>query len=200
MMFIETMQQYRNLSLSKVYLTGKRNIKIQVPCANTLIVKRDLVVANNYNPNSVSDDKMRLLYESVVDNGFAFPVVTICDPDLELFVVVDGFHRYLITGEKWLALDYVPLVVLDHDIKQRMVATWQFNKARGVHEVDLDADLIRSLIEQGMAEEDIVQHLGIDLDTVYRYKQLTGIAALFQNSTYSMSWNIVETEGEVENE
>lgn len=67
-------------------------------------------------------------------------------------------------------------------------------KARGVHEVDLDADLIRALIQQGMEEEEIATHLGIDLDTVHRYKQVTGIAALFSGARYSMAWEIQEVD------
>jgi len=168
--------------------------KILIPCANTLVVSRSLVVANTYNPNHVSDDKMELLYQSVVDNGFAFPIVVIWDDDQQLFVVVDGFHRYLVSGPKWLDMSHVPVAVLAHDAAQRMIATWQFNKARGAHEVDLDADLIRALIQQGMSEDEIGQHLGVDLDTVHRYKQVTGIVELFKGAQYSMSWGIVEVE------
>jgi DNA invertase Pin-like site-specific DNA recombinase len=73
-----------------------------------------------------------------------------------------------------------------------MTATVQFNKARGVHQVDLDAEVIRALIEQGMGEEEIAAKLGIDEDTVHRYKQLTGIAELFKNTTYSTAWEMVE--------
>jgi ParB-like chromosome segregation protein Spo0J len=153
-----------------------------------------MVVANTYNPNHVSDDKMELLYQSIADNGFAFPIVVIWDEEQSLFIVVDGFHRYLVSGEKWLGMPYVPVAVLSHDNTQRMVATWQFNKARGVHEVDLDADLIRSLIQQGMDEKEISQHLGVDLDTVYRYKQVTGIVEIFKNVEYSMPWAIMEVE------
>ena len=151
-----------------------------------------MVAANTYNPNHVSDDKMQLLYQSITDNGFAFPCVVIWDGDQELFVVVDGFHRYLVSGPKWLGMSHVPVAVLAHDAAQRMIATWQFNKARGAHEVDLDADLIRALVQQGMDEAEIVQHLGIDLDTVHRYKQITGIAELFKNADYSMSWETME--------
>jgi ParB-like chromosome segregation protein Spo0J len=107
-------------------------------------------------------------------------------------VVVDGFHRYMVSGSDWLGMDYVPVAVLAHNATQRMVATWQFNKARGAHEVDLDADLIRALIQQGMDEAEIAQHLGIDLDTVYRYKQITGISELFKGTQYSMSWSMEE--------
>ena len=192
-MFIDSVEQYLNYrdKIQTVYVKAKKQ-KILIPCANTLLVLRDLVLANTYNPNHVSDDKMDLLYESIIHNGFSFPVVVIWDDIEQVFIVIDGFHRYMISGPKWLDMEYVPVVVLEHDISQRMIATWQFNKARGNHEVDLDADLIRALIQQGMDENEITQHLGIDLDTVYRYKQLTGIAELFKNAEYSMSWGMVE--------
>lgn len=193
-MFIDSVEQWLQCrdSITPVYVTGKRKRNVLIPCANTIVVKRDMVIANTYNPNHVSDDKLELLQQSIIDNGFAFPIVVIWDDDQQAFVVVDGFHRYLISGPKWLGMTHVPLAVLSHNAAQRMIATWQFNKARGSHEVDLDADLIRALIQQGMDEEQIVNHLGIDLDTVHRYKQLTGIAQLFQGAQYSMSWTMME--------
>jgi len=193
-MFIDTVDQYLAYRETAVpiYVPGKRKRQILIPCANTILVARPLVIANTYNPNHVSDDKVELLRQSIIDNGFAFPIVTIWDDDTQQFVVVDGYHRYFVSGPKWLGMSHVPVAVLAHNAAQRMIATWQFNKARGSHEVDLDADLIRALIQQGMDEDEIVNHLGIDLDTVHRYKQLTGMAELFQNAQYSMSWNIVE--------
>lgn len=199
-MLINTPDDYRTwrAGLQPVTLAGKGKVKITVPCVSTVLVRREMVVANTYNPNHVSTDKMELLRQSILDNGFVFPCAVIWDEEAEQFVIVDGFHRYLITGPDWLALEYVPVAVLDHDAAKRLAATWQFNKARGNHQVDLDADLIRALIEQGMAEEEIVTHLGIDLDTVHRYKQVTGIAALFANAAYSMVWEMREVEdGEV---
>ena len=192
-MFIDTIEQYlaARESMHPVFVQGKKH-KIAIPCANTLVVNRDLVLAKTYNPNSVPDGKMDLLAQSIIDNGFAFPVVTIYDADLGKLVIIDGFHRFLIGGYDYLGLSHIPVVVLAHDAAKRMVATIQFNKARGVHQVDLDADVIRALIDQGMSEDDIATHLGIDLETIYRYKQLTGIAELFKNAQYSMSWNIME--------
>lgn len=189
---IDTIDQFLTQRAAPVAIPGKRKQVIQIPCANTLLVARHLVRANTYNPNSVPDEKMELLRQSIVDNGFCFPIVTIYDPDMQAFVVVDGFHRYLISGPDWLGMSHVPVVVLNHDINQRMAATWQFNKARGVHQVDMDADLIRALLQQGMAEDKIATHLGIDLDTVHRYKQITGIAELFKGAQYSMAWHMEE--------
>ena len=178
--------------MDPVYITSRSRGKVLVPCCNTILVSTKLIVENQYNPNHVPAEKMKLLMQSILDNGFCFPVVVIYDDESEFFVVIDGFHRTIIGGNGWLEFDYIPLVVLDHDIKRRMAATVQFNKARGVHQVDLDADVIRALIEQGMSEDDICAHLGIDEETVHRYKQLTGIAELFKNSDYSISWGMKE--------
>lgn len=167
---------------------------LSIPCMSVHMVKRSLVVANTWNPNSVASDRMELLRQSILDNGFCFPVVSIWDDDIEHFVVVDGFHRYTILGPDWLGCPYVPIVVLPHDMSKRLAATWQFNKARGTHAVELDADLIRSLLEQGVEEDKIAEKLGVDLDTVHRYKQVTGVAELFKNADYSLAWEMVDDE------
>ena len=167
-------------------------MKITFPCMQVRMVPREMVVANSYNPNHVPKDKMELLRQSILDNGFCFPIVTIWDADQDKYVIVDGFHRFTICQPQWLDIPEIPIVVLDHGIQQRMAATVQFNKARGVHQVDLDAEVIRALIEQGMAEDEISVHLGIDLDTIHRYKQLTGIADLFCNTEYSKAWEMEE--------
>jgi ParB-like chromosome segregation protein Spo0J len=192
--FIETLEQFLAVrdTIKPVFITSKRYGKIPVPCANTLLVARALIVANNYNPNAVSKDKMKLLRRSIRDNGFCFPIVAIFDEATQKFVIVDGFHRNSMGQPDWMDLDYIPVVLVDHDITKRMFATVQFNKARGVHQVDLDADLIKALLEQGNTEEEICTHLGIDLDTVHRYKSLTGIAGLFAKAAYSPSWNATE--------
>lgn len=159
---------------------------MKIPCLETKLVDINKVVSNDYNPNSVANDKMKLLKQSILDNGFCFPIVTIYDDSIDTYVIIDGFHRY--STAKDLGMKEIPIVVLEHDITKRMAATIQFNKARGVHAVDLDAELIRKLIEQGQTELEISKHLGIDLETVYRYKQTTGIIELFKNVNYSKSW------------
>jgi ParB-like chromosome segregation protein Spo0J len=174
-----------------VYITSRVRGPILVPCMNTLLVKYELVVENLYNPNSVSEEKLRgLAFESIPDNGVCFPVVVICDE--VRFVIIDGAHRDRALGPDWLDCDYIPVVVLAHDISRRHIATWQFNKLRGHHQVDLDAELIRTLVEQGLSDEDIAAKLAVDLDTVYRYKQVTGVPELFKNANWSGAWEMVD--------
>lgn len=194
MMTIETAEDFRSIQgkMNPTILRGQSGGAISVPCMSVFLARRGLVEANDYNPNNVAPDRMELLRQSVTDNGFCFPVVSIWDYEREKFVVVDGYHRFLILGPDWLNCEYVPLVVLPHDIARRLSATWQFNKARGVHQVDLDAELIRRLLGQGLNEKDVAERLGVDLDTVHRYKQVTGIAELFKDAEYSLSWEMVD--------
>jgi ParB-like chromosome segregation protein Spo0J len=172
----------------------ERNImKIEYPVMTDLkMVKYTDIKANTYNPNSVSRDKMDLLKQSIIDNGFLFPIIVIYDGDLEQYVIVDGFHRYRILGE--LQQEEIPVVVLKHDITKRMYTTIQMNKAKGEHQVDLDAEVIRALLEQGQDELEISKHLGIDIETIHRYKQTGGIADIFKNVDYSPSWSMEEVE------
>lgn len=191
---IDTIEQFFEVrdGLVPVHVTSRTRGQVLVPCMNTVLVRVELVVENLYNPNSVAPDKMQLLMQSILDNGVCFPVVAIWDDEQQRFVVVDGAHRRMIHGPEWLDCDYIPLVFLSHDMSKRLTATWQFNKARGVHQVDLDAELIRRLVEQGLPDEEIAARLGVDADTVYRYKQVTGVAELFRNATWSRAWEMVD--------
>lgn len=166
---------------------------IELPVMNPIIVPVEQVQANNYNPNSVPRNNMKLLEQSIVDNGFCFAIVTIWDEDLQKYVIIDGFHRYTVLKD-YLQATEIPIVVLKHDIKQRMSATVQFNRARGVHQVELMGDLVRSLVGQGMQDEDIAKHLGMEMEEVFRLKQITGIAELFKNADYSNAWEMMKVE------
>lgn len=165
-----------------------------LPCMHAILVPIEKVRANNYNPNNVSDQNMRLLEESILMNGFCFPVVTIYDDVADEYVIIDGFHRYFLLKE-WNA-KYLPIVVLKHDITKRMAATVQFNRARGVHQVELMGDLVKALVEQGVSDADISIKLGMEEGEVYRLKQITGIAALFEKQAYSRSWEIQDVDGQ----
>lgn len=167
--------------------------KVKLPCLDVKVVDINKVQSNTYNPNAVADNNMKLLEESILANGFCFPVVTIYDPDLDKYIIIDGFHRYLIFKD-WLGAKQLPIVVLEHDVSQRMAATVQFNRARGVHQVELMGDLVKALVEQGVPDEDIAERLGMEIEEVFRLKQITGIAELFKKQIYSKAWEMMEVD------
>ena len=164
---------------------------IRLPCMEVKVVDIEHVQANTYNPNTVADPNMSLLEESIMTNGFCYAVVTIWDDDIEKYVIIDGFHRYLLFRDYFEA-SQIPIIVLDHDIAKRMNATVQFNRARGVHQVELMGDLVQALVEQGQSDDEIAKNLGMESEEVFRLKQITGISELFKNQQYSKEWKIVE--------
>ena len=163
---------------------------IKFPVLNAVLVSKDLIQANDYNPNHVAKDKMELLKTSIVENGFAFGIVAIYDDEIEKFIIIDGYHRDLITSKKWLDLNYKPLVILDHSMEKRLAATVQFNKARGVHKIDLNAELVKRMVELGMEDFEICKQLGIDADEFLRLKRNVKIAEIYKDLSYSNSWDV----------
>lgn len=161
--------------------------KLEFPCMQPKLVSIDRVVANNYNPNKVAKPEMELLYKSILEDGLTMPVVTFYDDKIDKYVIVDGFHRYTIVKD-YFKSDVVAISVIDKDIKQRMASTVRHNRARGVHKVDLQADMVVDLLKKGWNDNDISKELGMTLEEVLRLKQQTGIAELFKDRTHSKSW------------
>ena len=166
--------------------------EIKLPCMNPQIVDINKVMVNTYNPNHVSENNMELLLTSIKDNGFCFPVVVIYDETIDRYIVIDGFHRYLIFRD-YLKADRIPVVVLDHTMKERMAATVQFNRARGVHQVELMGDLVQALIEQGAGDAEIAEHLGMDEEEArYQYGiQIVRTDELWWHKTVALSQPLV---------
>ena len=184
---IETIEDYFEWKNTQVVYEENG---VKFPALNAVLVNRNLVQANDYNPNHVAKDKMKLLETSIVENGFCFGIVSILDLELQLFIIIDGDHRNQISGPKWLKFKYVPLVILDHQMGKRLSATVQFNKARGVHQIDGNAELVKRMVELGINDWDICKALGMDADEVLRFKRNVKIAEVYKDLNYSSSWEI----------
>lgn len=162
-------------------------IKKAFPCCNTILVPIEKVEFNEYNPNSVAPPEMRLLQHSIEEDGYTQPIVTIYDKDRDMYVVVDGAHRYKNATKKF-KIPMIPIVVIDKEIKDRMASTIRHNRARGEHSVTQVSSIVGELYKLGWTDEEIGKHLGMGADEVLRLKQNTGIAEIFKDHEYSMSW------------
>ena len=173
------------------------------PVDRVLWVPKEMVVANNYNPNSVAEKEMRLLYTSVREDGYTQPIVTIWDDALQKYVIVDGFHRNLIL-RKYQDIDErcsgrLPIVVIDKTIEQRMASTVRHNRARGSHSVDGIVNILYSMMKQGCSEKEICDKLGLEQKEFIKMKYITGFAKLFKNYEYSKAVDKVITESQFNN-
>lgn len=150
------------------------------------------IKANDYNPNAVAPPEMALLETSIWEDGYTQPVVVVYDHEEDLYTVVDGFHRYRTLKESERInkreQGMLPVVVLKKEIHDRMASTIRHNRARGTHNIELMSTIVAELVEMGKGDRWICQHIGMSPDELLRLKQITGVAALFQNKDFSQSW------------
>lgn len=162
------------------------------PVDHIIWVPSDKVVANDYNPNKVAPPEMRLLELSIREDGYTQPIVVIYDAELDVYIVVDGFHRNRV-GKECEAVrqsihGYLPVVVIDKDISGRMASTIRHNRARGTHQVQGMAEIVAELHLKGMSDKKIGEQLGMEKDEVLRLKQFMGLGDLFKNRDFSKAW------------
>ncbi len=70
--------------------------KWRSPVYDVRAVPIDRVEGNDYNPNKVAPPEMKLLEVSIWEDGYTQPIVTYYDAERDMYIVVDGFHRWLI--------------------------------------------------------------------------------------------------------
>lgn len=160
-------------------------------------MKTKQITSNDYNPNNVAPAEKSLLNTSLVQDGFTHPIVATQDDQTKKFVIIDGFHRFELskkTGVLNTRLhDYVPVVLMpqaSHDKTRRMAATIRHNRARGRHQINAMAEIVRELSQLGWDDKKIGTELGMDADEVLRLKQVCGLFELFGNRKFSQAWTV----------
>lgn len=109
------------------------------------------------------------------------------------YIVTDGYHRNLIPRQhkdiEERLKGYLPITVIEGKTRSELMAsTIRHNRARGTHDVDLMSNIIAEIHDLGRSDEWISKHLGMDIDEILRLKQITGLASLFEDQEFSMSW------------
>lgn len=156
------------------------------------------VVSNDYNPNSVAPPEKRLLYTSLLRDGYTQPIVTSqASTEDKIHVIVDGFHRRELAAKRprlrSRMLGYLPVVILNesqNDKTHLIAATIRHNRARGKHQISAMSDIVRELYHLGWNNEKISEELGMDADEVLRLKQISGLMELFQDHEFSEAWTV----------
>lgn len=162
------------------------------PVYNIKAVPIEKIKANAYNPNSVATPEMKLLYDSIKEDGYTMPIVCYYIAESDTYEIVDGFHRYLTMKQHKDIYERengcLPVSIIDKPLSERMASTIRHNRARGSHDVDLMSNIVGELHEMGKTDSWIMKHLGMDADEVLRLKQISGLASLFKDKDFSNSW------------
>ncbi|MGN0886677.1 MAG: ParB N-terminal domain-containing protein [Candidatus Spyradenecus sp.] len=137
------------------------------PIKGVRIVERDTLRANDYNPNVVSEDNLKLLTQSILVNGWTLPIVA--RPDL---TIIDGFHRWTVAGREPLKSKLggkVPVVIVDHaDSDEDVFGTITHNRARGTHQLEPMKAIVKRLLDNGKTVAEIGKQLGMRPEEVFR--------------------------------
>ena len=167
-------------------------MEFKSPAYHVIAVPIEKIKPNTYNPNAVAPPEMKLLYESIKEDGYTMPIVCYHVKQKDLYVIVDGFHRYRVMLEHEDIYErekgLLPVSVIDKPLAQRMASTIRHNRARGSHDVDLMSNIVKELHELGRSDAWISRHLGMDKDEILRLKQITGLAALFKDVKFGRAW------------
>ena len=142
------------------------------PIANVQIVDRDLLKPNDYNPNKVTEENLKLLEKSIMTNGCTLPIVV--RPD---FTIIDGFHRWTVSGREPLKTKLggkVPVVVVEHkDHDEDIYGTITHNRARCTHLLEPMKKIVKELIDNGKSIDEISKQLGMKPEEIFRLSEFT---------------------------
>lgn len=166
--------------------------KFVSPVYNVRRVPVEKIHANAYNPNHVAPPEMKLLYQSIKEDGYTMPIVCYYDPDTDTYEIVDGYHRYttILTHKDIYEREggCLPVSVIDKPLEDRMASTIRHNRARGEHSIDLMTNIVAELVDSGMSDAWIMKNIGMDAEELLRLKQLSGLQELFKDTDFSRSW------------
>ena len=143
------------------------------PLGSLQWVDRTMLHANDYNPNKVSEENLRLLTQSILTNGWTLPIVV--RPD---YTIIDGFHRWTVSGREPLLSKLggkVPVVIVDHhgDESADVYGTITHNRARGTHLLEPMKAIVKKLLEEGKSVQEIGKELGMRPEEIFRLSGFT---------------------------
>jgi len=143
------------------------DLDLFAPLSSLQWVDRDTLKPNNYNPNRVSSENLKLLQQSILTNGWTLPLVVRKD-----MTIIDGYHRWTVAGEEPLRTKLngqVPIVVVDHpDEAHDMYGTITHNRARGTHLLEPMKAIVKKLLDEGKPVNEVSKQLGMKPEEVFR--------------------------------
>lgn len=147
-------------------------VDVFAPLSSLQWVDRELLHANDYNPNKVSEDNLKLLVQSILVNGWTLPIVV--RPD---YTIIDGFHRWTVAGREPLCSKLggkVPVVIVSHtDEADDIYGTITHNRARGTHLLEPMKAIVKRLMDEGKSIQEISKQLGMKPEEVFRLSDFT---------------------------
>ena len=150
-----------------------KEMDLFAPLSSLQWVDRSRLKANDYNPNKVSRDNLKLLTQSILTNGWTLPIVV--RPD---YTIIDGFHRWTVAGQEPLKSRLggkVPVVIVNHkgNEEEDVYGTITHNRARGTHLLEPMKAIVKKLLDEGKSVPEIGKQLGMKPEEIFRLSGFT---------------------------
>jgi len=135
---------------------------------------------NDYNPNRQSDHDFEMLIRSIEEDGFTTPIYVTPQN-----VIIDGEHRW--RAAQVVGLTELPVVYGERDDAQARISTIRHNRARGSHDIELEAEVLRDLQRLGVLDE---AQEALMLDDIELDRLINDIAApdALADEDFSEAW------------
>ena len=161
-----------------------------MPLDNIHWIDREKLCPNDYNPNHVAKSELKLLKLSILEDGWTQPIVARRDG-----TIVDGFHRWTISGTKEVSSltgGQVPVVYIDDSVSEghQRMSTIRHNRARGSHVILKMSNILQELCAMGLSNEEIGRRLGMENEEIERLLFQGGIMGkiLEEKQDFSKAW------------
>lgn len=163
------------------------------PISSVEWVSRDSIEPNDYNPNKQPPPEHRLLKVSILEDGWTQPIVVFDDGSGQKPVIVDGEHRWRVSGDKEvskLTKGKVPIVRINGSREHRMMSTIRHNRARGEHHVLPMAEIVRALLDGGIKKDDVQFLLQMEEEEVERLAERAGLPEVVtrEHAEFNKGW------------
>lgn len=168
----ETKTTERKLAAPAQAVKDSQSKDLLAPLKGVHFVPREKLRANDYNPNKVNEENLKLLTQSILSNGWTMPIVV--RPD---YTIIDGFHRWTVSGREPLFTQLggqVPVVIVEHtDSSGDVYGTITHNRARGVHLLEPMKVIVKELLDSGKTVQEIGRETGMKPEEVFRLADFT---------------------------
>jgi len=146
--------------------------------------KLDNVRPNDYNPNSMDEEKMALLQKVIESHDYLQPIVVRKDKNGDGYIIVDGEHRWAVMKDiPRFQNEELVFIEVDCDDDVAKLQTINFNLLRG----EMDSIKVATIIHEQLGLkgiEELTKLLGMTQDTILTYDSLVTSfnPAIFDNS------------------
>lgn len=159
------------------------------PIDNIQWLEADSLQSNDYNPNVVYNQELKLLKLSLLKQGWIQPLLVDQDG-----VIIDGFHRFSLAKNdpevRAMTNGLAPCAVLNLSAAERMMLTVRINRAKGSHIAVKMHELVRTLVEvYALSIAEVCEGIGATKDEVELLLMENVFKKLdVQNHKYSKAW------------